>query len=151
MISARRCGKIAFRERHVRRRSLPQEDIMGTRTDILKIAGQLRELAKRNPSAGLMPVVAELEAVAERADKKRLTKKKAVEELLSALPKSPAASATPKANFLSTVIAPRITDPGVKVQIAAYEKSIAELIQQSERQGRSVAAALGLFKSRWDA
>ena len=123
---------------------------MGTRTDILKIAEQLRELAKKNPSAGLMPVVAELEAVAERADKKRLTKKKAVEELLSALPKSPA-NATPKANFLSTVIAPRITDPAVKVQIAAYEKSIAELIQQSERQGKSVAAALGLFKSRWDA
>lgn len=124
---------------------------MGTRTDILKIAAQLRELARKNPSAGLMPVVTELEAVAERADQKRLTKKKAVEELLSALPKSPAPHMAPKANFLSTVIAPRINDPALKLQIAEYEKSIAGLVQQAERSGQSVSAALGLFKSRWDA
>jgi hypothetical protein len=129
-----------------------REDIMGTRTDILKIASKLREIAIKNPSADLMPVVTELEAAAERADKKRLAKKKAVEDLLSALPKGSAMSVgVPKANFLSTVVAPRINDPALKMQIAEYEKSIAGLLQQADRSGHSYAAALGLFRSRWDA
>ena len=126
---------------------------MGTRTDILKIAGRLKELASRNPSVGgLMPIVAELEACAERADRKRLAKKRAVEDLLNVFPKTPALNpAIPKANFLSMVVSPRVTDPTLKHQIADYERSVAALIQQVERSGQSYAAALGVFRSRWDA
>ena len=123
---------------------------MGTRTEILKIAGQLKELAIKNPSVGLMPIVAELEAAAERADKKRMTKKKLVEDLLKVLP-DPILKPFPKANFLSTVVGPRIADPGLKVQLAEYEKSIAALIHQAERSGQSFAGAVGMFRSRWDA
>lgn len=125
---------------------------MGTRTDILKIAGRLREVAAKHPSAGLMPIVSELEACAERADRKRLAKKKAVEELLSALPQGPSiASMAPKANFLSTVVAPRITDPSLRQQLMDYERSIAGVLQQTARPGQSLSTAVGLFRSRWDA
>jgi hypothetical protein len=125
---------------------------MGTRTDILKIASRLKDVAARQPSAGLMPIVAELEACAERADRKRLAKKKAVEELLSALPQAPSiVPMPPKANFLSTVVAPRISDPSLRQQLMDYERSIAGLIQQNARPGQSLSAAVGLFRSRWDA
>lgn len=123
---------------------------MGTRTDILKIAGQLREIANKNPTVGLMPIVAELEAAAERADKKRLIKKKAVEDLIQLKP-FPTVGALPKANFLSTVVAPRVTDPALKHQLADYERSIAAFVQQVERGGQAHTAALGVFRSRWDA
>ena len=77
-----------------------------------------------------MPIVTELEAAAERADKKRMTKKKLVEDLLlHALP-PPVLKSFPKANFLSAVVGSRITDPGLKLQLAEYEKSVAALIHR---------------------
>jgi hypothetical protein len=168
---------------------------MGTRTDILKIAGRLKEIAAKNPSVGLMPIVAELEAVAERADQKRMIKKKAVEDLLRGLPGGPAQlpqwglppglphhpgpvgprpaggvprpqiglppqigprpqigpPLRPSPNFLGTVVSPRITDPALKQQIADYERSIAAFVQQVERSSQSYAAAIGAFRSRWEA
>ncbi|MFO1312486.1 MAG: hypothetical protein U1F41_10545 [Burkholderiales bacterium] len=127
---------------------------MGTRTDILKIAGNLKEFAAKNPSVarGLQPIVAELEACAERADRKRMTKKKAVEELVAALPRAPMLPAgAPKASFLSSVVGPRITDVALKRQIADYEKALAAYLQQVERSNQACTAALGVFKSRWDA
>jgi hypothetical protein len=124
---------------------------MGTRTDILKIAGQLRELAIKNPSVGLMPIVTELEAAAERADKKRMTKKKLVEDLLRVVPTPIPLKPFPNANFLSTVVGPRLSDPALKLQLADYEKSVAALVQQAERSGASFAGAVSLFRTRWDA
>lgn len=124
---------------------------MGTRTDILKIAGQLKELAIKNPSVGLMPIVGELEAAAERADKKRMTKKKLVEELLNGIPTPIPLKPFPKANFLSTVVSPRINDPALKMQLADYEKSVAALIHHAEHSGQSFAGALGVFHTRWNA
>ncbi len=127
---------------------------MGTRTDILKIASGLKVLASKNPSVArdLQPLVAELEACAERADRKRMTKKKAVEELVAALPRAPMLpTGAPKPNFLSTVVGPRVTDMALKRQIADYEKALAAYLQQVERSHQSATAALGVFKSRWDA
>lgn len=127
---------------------------MGTRTDILKIASDLKSLAAKNPAAArdLQPIVAALEACAERADRKRLTKKKAVEELVAALPLAPMLpTGAPKPNFLSTVVGPRVTDMTLKRQIADYEKALAAYLQQVERSNQACTAALGVFKSRWDA
>ena len=124
---------------------------MGTRTEILKIAGQLKEIAAKNPSVGLMPIVAELEAAAERADKKRLNKKKAVEEFIQLRPRIQIIVPVPRPNFLGNVVAPRITDPTLKHQLAEYEKSVAAYVQHVERSDQAYTAALGVFKSRWDA
>ena len=127
---------------------------MGTRTDILKIASGLKALAAKNPSVArdLQPIVAELEACAERADRKRMTKKKAVEELVAALPHAPMLpTGAPKANFLSTVVGPRVTDMALKHQIADFEKALATYLQQVERSHQASTAAVGVFKSRWDA
>ena len=127
---------------------------MGTRTDILKIAGNLKDFAAKNPSVarGLQTIVAELEACAERADRKRMTKKKAVEELVAAIPHAPMmAPGAPEATFLSTVVGPRVTDMTLKRQIADYEKALAAYLQQVERSHQASTAAVGVFKSRWDA
>src|SRR6476620_7663377 len=82
-----------------RYRSPPRSSRMGTRTEILKIAGDLRDVAAKNPSVAprLHGIIADLEACAERADQKRMEKKKAVKGLLTSL-QTPAAapSAGPK-------------------------------------------------------
>ena len=97
---------------------------MGTRTEILKIAGDLRDVAAKNPSVAprLHGIIADLEACAERADQKRMEKKKAVKGLLTSL-QTPAAapSAGPKANFLSSVVAPKLSDRALVMQLVAYE------------------------------
>jgi len=125
---------------------------MGTRTDIQKVASNLREFAAKNPSVahGLIPIVTELESCAERADRKRLGKKSAVEDLLNALPRTgPIPSAAPKPNFLSTMVAPKVSDAMLKHQIADYEKTLAAFIQQVERSNQSYTSAINLFRSRW--
>lgn len=126
---------------------------MGTRTDIQKVVNSLREFAARNPSVaqGLIPIVAELEMCAEKADRKRLSKKRAVEELLNVLPRTgPGPSAVPKANFVSTMVSPKITDAMLKHQLADYEKTLMAFIQQVERTNQSYASAINLFRGRWD-
>lgn len=118
---------------------------MGTRTEILKIASDLKMLAAKNPSIArdLQPIVAELEATAERADKKRLEKKHAVKELLTTLEHpAPAQATVPKANFLSTAVMPRLTDQAARLQLAEFEKTLNTYLQMVSNIQRNQAAAL---------
>ena len=124
---------------------------MGTRTDILKIAGQLRELAIRNPSVGLMPIVTELEAAAERADKKRMTKKKLVEDLLlHALP-PPVLEAVPQGQLPER--GGRLPDNRSWAQASAcgVRKVGRGADPPGQHSGQSFAGAVGVFRTRWDA
>jgi len=100
---------------------------MGTRTEILNVASSLKALAAKNPSVAreLQPIVSELEAVAERADKKRLERKKAISGLLATPQRAaPPLTAAPKPNFLSTAVVPRLNDPALIMQVKDYEKSL---------------------------
>jgi len=118
---------------------------MGTRTEILKIAADLRGLAAKNPSVApaLHGIVGQLEACAERADRKRMEKKKAVKGLLATLQSPAAAPATaPSANFLSNVVAPKLTDRALAMQLIAYEKAVAAQFQMIASIQRNHAAAL---------
>lgn len=126
---------------------------MGTRTDIQRVASNLRAFAATNPSVaqGLIPLVAELEACAEKADRKRLGKKRAVEEFLNALPRTDQVPlAAPKPNFLSTVVSPKIADAMVRHQLADYERTLTSYIQQLQLSNKSYASAISLFRGRWD-
>jgi hypothetical protein len=126
---------------------------MGTRTEILKIAADLRGLAAKNPAVapGLHGIVAELEACAERADQKRMEKKKAVKGLLTTL-QAPAAApaAGPKANFLSTVVAPKLTDRTLVMQLIAYEKAVMTQFQTMSSILRGHDAALAAVRRNFD-
>ena len=126
---------------------------MGTRTEILKIAADLRGLAARNPAVApaLHGIVADLEACAERADRKRMEKKKAVKGLLTTL-QSPAAApaAGPKANFLSTVVAPKLSDRALVMQLVAYEKAVMAQLQMMSSMQRGHDAALAAVRRNFD-
>jgi hypothetical protein len=118
---------------------------MGTRTEILKIASDLKMLAAKNPAVArdLQPIVAELEATAERADKKRLEKKKAIKELVTSLERPAATPAVaPKASFLSTAVMPRLTDQASRLQLAEFEKTLNTYLQMVSNIQRNQAAAL---------
>ena len=118
---------------------------MGTRTEILKIAADLRGLAAKNPAVapGLHGIIADLEACAERADQKRLEKKKAVKGLLTTLqPPAAAPPTAPNPNFLSTVVAPKLSDRALVMQLIAYEKSVMAQHQLMSSIQREHAAAL---------
>lgn len=118
---------------------------MGTRTEILKIATSLKMLATKNPSVArdLQAIVAELEAVAERADKKRLEKKGAIKELLTTIERlGVTPPVAPKPNFLGTAVMPRLTDQAARLQLAEFEKALNQYVQMVSNIQRNQAAAL---------